>query len=280
MVIQLFGMGRAANPVALEKDGLGVIAAGPSAIKLAEYNDFPLRVLTEEEIVDYVHKFEQAARNAMAAGFDGVEIHGANGYLIDQFIQDTANQRTDRYGGSIENRSRFTLEIVDAVVAAIGAERTAIRFSPWSRYQEMRMTDPIPTFTYLIEQIKERHPSLMYLHMIEPNVFGGFSSEDSSTEYRASQGDSNDFAYKLWAPRPYITAGGYGNNLEAAVAAAEKGDASLVAFGKAFIANPDLPYRLRNSIPLHKYDRSSFYLIEDPKGYTDQPFASERTTKG
>lgn len=136
---------------------------------------------------DYVQTYAKAAANAvLRAGFDGVEIHGANGYLIDQFIQDVSNHRTDEYGGSIENRARFALEIVDAVVKEVGADRTGIRFSPWSTFagmsssvfqvhrahlsglsSDMRMKDPKPQFTYLVEKIKEKYPDLAYIHLVE-----------------------------------------------------------------------------------------------------------------
>ena len=112
------------------------------------------------------------------AGFDGVEIHGANGYLPDQFLQDVSNTRTDAYGGSVENRARFTLEIVDAVASAVGPSKTAIRLSPWSRYQDMRMDDPVPQFTYVVEKIRERHPDLAYLHVVGPNGPGNEGPKD------------------------------------------------------------------------------------------------------
>ena len=125
------------------------------------------------EIKEYVAAFAQAARNAVfGAGCDGVELHCAHGYLIDQFIQDVSNTRTDEYGGSIENRCRFALEIIDAVAASVGASRVALRISPWSTFQDMGMDDPIPTFTYLVKEAVRRHPNLAYLHVPEPGVAG------------------------------------------------------------------------------------------------------------
>ena len=125
------------------------------------------------EIKDYVRWFGEAAANAVhKAGFDGVEVHGANGYLVDQFLQDVSNKRTDGYGGSIENRARFALEVMDAVVAAVGQSKAAIRLSPWSRYQDMRMEDPIAQFSYVVEQFKQRYPDLAYLHVVSPGAFG------------------------------------------------------------------------------------------------------------
>ncbi|KAF8313586.1 FMN-linked oxidoreductase [Clavulina sp. PMI_390] len=267
MVLQLLAIGRAAVPAALELDGLGVIPVAPSAIPLNQFRDKPLRVLNKSEIVEYVTKFEQAAKNALAAGFDGVELHGANGYLIDQFLQDVSNQRTDEYGGSIENRARFPLLALDALVRVWGQERVGARFSPWSPANQMRMADPVPTFSHVIEQIKQRYPNFMYLHMIEPRIAG---NDDSPGQ----PGESNDFARDIWAPRPYLAAGGYSQEPEKGVAAAEE-DGMLIVFGRAFISNPDLPARLRKGIPLNKHDRSTFYRVEAAEGYTDQPFAKE-----
>ena len=134
------------------------------------------------------------------AGFDGVEVHGANGYLVDQFLQDVSNKRTDEYGGSVENRSRFALEVMDAVVDAVGAKKSAIRLSPWSRFQgtfyeladsknaaltvysilDMRMEDPFPTYTYLVEEFKKRYSDLAYLHLVSANAMGGEGPKDAS----------------------------------------------------------------------------------------------------
>ena len=128
---------------------------------------------TPAEIKDYVRWFGEAASNAVhKAGFDGVEVHGANGYLVDQFLQDVSNKRTDAYGGSIENRARFALEVMDSVVAAVGQSKTAIRLSPWGRYQDMRMEDPVPQFSYLVEQFKQRYPDLAFLHVVAHTSFG------------------------------------------------------------------------------------------------------------
>ena len=133
------------------------------------------------EIKRYIHWHATAAKNAVdGAGFDGVEVHGANGYLVDQFLQDVSNTRTDEYGGSIKNRARFALEVMDALVDAVGASRAAIRLSPWSRYQDMRMADPVPQFAYLVEELARRHPDLAYLHVITPNVPGSVGPKDET----------------------------------------------------------------------------------------------------
>ncbi|OCH85979.1 FMN-linked oxidoreductase [Obba rivulosa] len=261
--LQMWTSGRAAYLEALREEDPSLPYVSASDVKLSTRPIAP-RPLTIPEIQDYVQTFARAADIAVnRAGFDGVEIHGANGYLVDQFIQDVTNKRTDEYGGSIENRSRFALEVVDAIVKAIGAKKTAIRLSPWADFQEMRMDDPIPQFSHLVEQLRERHPDLAYIHLVEPRATGDHDRE-------VITGESNDFIREIWGPRPIISAGGF--TRETAIELAEKtGD--LVAFGRAFISNPDLPRRLREDIPLAKWDRSTFYTPEDPKGYIDYPFA-------
>ncbi|KAK0184553.1 hypothetical protein F5146DRAFT_241665 [Armillaria mellea] len=264
---QLWAIGRTAELSVLKDEDASLEFVAPSAIKLSESSESP-RPLTIDEIHEYPKLYAQAAANAVfKAGFDGVEIHGANGYLIDQFLQDVTNTRTDEYGGSIENRARFALEVIDAVVYAIGARRTGFRMSPWSTFQEMRMADPVPTFAYLVTKIGQRHADLAYLHVVEPRVSGTVTRDDVSAH------ESNGFIRDLWAPRPLISAGGYKRE-EAMKAADEKGD--LVAFGRYFISNPDLPKKLKKGLPFTPYNRPTFYLPgEVAEGYTDYPFAAE-----
>ncbi|KAH9945562.1 hypothetical protein B0H21DRAFT_823025 [Amylocystis lapponica] len=246
--LQLWAMGRAGKPEVLEAEDPSIPYVSASDIPLKGYSKAP-RPLTAEEIAEYVRLFAQAAKNAVhGAGFDGVEVHGANGYLLDQFLQDVSNTRTDAYGGSVENRCRFALAAVDAVVQAVGAHRTAIRLSPWSTFQEMGMADPKPTFSFLVEHLVERYPDMAYIHL------------------------SNDFIRELWAPRPLISAGGYTRAL--ALKQSEL-TGELVAFGRIYIANPDLPVRLQKGLPLTKQDRSTFYGPQTAKGYTDYPFVDE-----
>ncbi|EIN03581.1 FMN-linked oxidoreductase [Punctularia strigosozonata HHB-11173 SS5] len=263
---QLFAHGRGGDPSVVDAEGPFDYVA-PSAIKLTECERTP-RELTLAEVEEYVHLFVQAAKNAIEAGFDGVEIHGANGYLIDQFTQSNSNQRTDVYGGSIENRSRFALEIVDGVSKAIGAEKVGFRVSPWSPFQDMRMPDPIPQFSHLVSALRSAHPNLAYLHVVEPRISGS-NDKDPST-YDPTE-ESNDFLRKIWKGKPIISAGGY--TRESALEHSEK-TGELVAFGRHFIANPDLVERFTRNIPLNKYDRSTFYAVMSPVGYVDQPFAS------
>ncbi|GAA5804845.1 hypothetical protein HPULCUR_010353 [Helicostylum pulchrum] len=219
------------------------------------------RSLEINEIKDIVNQFAFGAKNAIEAGFDGVEIHGANGYLVDQFINSGSNKRTDIYGGPIENRTRFALEVIDAVVEAVGAERSAIRFSPGEEFQDMKDESVVETWSYLTSEIQKKHPNLSYLHFVEArsDKVGEESNKiDTLGPYR-----------KIWKG-PFISASGFSNSTKEAIALAEKtGD--LIAFGRAFIANPDLPERLRNNWELNKYDRSTFYTNE-ATGYIDYPF--------
>ncbi|KAF8754630.1 oxidoreductase [Rhizoctonia solani] len=227
------------------------------------------RELSEDEIKQYIEQYVQAAKNAIhKAGFDGVEIHSANGYLLDQFLQDNSNKRSDRYGGSIENRARFVLEVVKAVTAAVGEKKTGIRFSPWNTFQGMRMQDPIPTFSYVVNELSQHHGDLAYVHFVEPLVEEA-PTEDVQTVKRP---ESNDFAREIWGPRPFLSAGGY--DAKRGEEAASKHDNTAIVFGRYFISNPDLPERLRNGIALADYDRNTFYS-PGPKGYVDYARAGQ-----
>lgn len=250
----MWALGRTANPDILKSEDPSFTVVAPSDIPL-EGKPVP-RPLTTAEIQDYVRIHGEVAENAVnKAGFDGVEMHMAAGYLPDQFLQDTSNKRTDNYGGSIENRCRFPLEVIDAVVQAIGQERTAIRISPWGRFQgkyrerhiclsmlnfslDMRMAEPmiIPTFSYFVSRIRELYPKFAYLHAIEPRVFG-FNDIDPGT-------DSNDFLRELWKPLAFISAGGH--TRETAMEAADK-TGELAAFGRSFISNVRRLMPLRDS---------------------------------
>ncbi|KAK0186110.1 hypothetical protein F5146DRAFT_1227714 [Armillaria mellea] len=262
---QLFAQGRSADPKALAAGNPSYPYVSASVIPLSTRPSDVQRPLNVDEIHEYIQLFTQASLNAIEAGFDGVEIHGANGYLLDQFTQDVSNHRTDEYGGNIENRARFSLEVIDAVVKAIGAERTGYRVSPWNTFQDMTMADPKPTFLYLAAEIKRRHPNFAYLHAVEPRVVGTTFRDDNDIKPQ----EENDFLREVWAPKPFISAG---HSRETAIKAAdEKGD--LVAFGRHFISNPDLVRRLEQDLPLNPYDRATFYTPgNSAKGYTDYPF--------
>ncbi|KAL2108299.1 hypothetical protein VUR80DRAFT_3981 [Thermomyces stellatus] len=261
---QIFAMGRTAMAEMAEKDGVDIV--GPSAIAL-EGRPVP-RAMTVEEIRQSVGEFAAAARNAIRAGFDGVEIHGANGFLIDQFIQDVSNKREDEYGGSVENRSRFVHEVLKAVVEAIGAERVGLRLSPWSQYQGMGMENPIPQFEDVIA--KAGALDLAYLHLIESRTSGG---EDCDHTERL------DFAYRVWNG-PFLIAGGYDMADAQRLVDEEYPDKNImVMFGRYFIANPDLVYRAKEGLQLGKWDRSSFYIPGSGVGYVDYPFSKEYLAK-
>ncbi|RDX41589.1 NADH:flavin oxidoreductase/NADH oxidase [Lentinus brumalis] len=266
--MQIWALGRAARLEYIREQDPDFAYVSASDVPLSGREESP-RPLAASEIKEYVQAFAQAARNAVVgAGFDGVEIHAAHGYLVDQFTQEMSNKRTDEYGGSIDNRCRFALEIVDAVSQAVGEQKTAIRISPWSTFQDMRMVDPVPTFTYLVTRLAEDHPDLAYLHVVQVGISGG-------TDMVPAVGESNDFIRKIWLPRPLVSAGGYVR--EKAMQVAEE-TGQLIAFGRAFVSNPDLPLRLMKDIPLAAWDRDVFYTPEDPHGYIDYPTAEAAMT--
>ncbi|EED16347.1 NADH:flavin oxidoreductase/NADH oxidase family protein [Talaromyces stipitatus ATCC 10500] len=272
--LQLWALGRAADPVALRAQPGGekfevVSSSSTLLVNEERVHDTP-RALTEEEIQQYIRDYATAAKNAVErAGFDGVEIHGANGYLIDQFIQNIVNHRTDRWGGSAENRARFALEIVKAVSEAVGADRTAIRFSPYSTYNDMNMTDSDrdETFTYLAQEVAKF--KLAYVHLVESRVSGNADVEQP-------QGSLQFFLDAYRDASPLVLAGGYkAHSAKEAVETRYKDHQVVIAFGRPFISNPDLPFRIKEGIELAPYNRDTFYLFKDPKGYVDYPF-SER----
>jgi NADPH2 dehydrogenase len=262
IILQLWALGRAS----VNRDfagGLPMTVFSPSAVPLDESYPAP-HAMTVEEIKETVQEYVQAAKNAIEAGFDGVEVHGANGYLMDQFIQDTANKRTDAYGGSNENRSRFAVEVTKAVATAVGAERTGIRLSPFSSYQGMRMQDPIPQFTNLVSQLDTL--GLAYLHLVEGRVSG--NAEVEST-------DSLDFAFDAFSG-PILLAGGFTPELSRKVVDEERKERDVaIVFGRYFLSTPDLVFRIRHGLELNEYDRKSFYMPKTEKGYTDYPFSPE-----
>ncbi|KAJ7706926.1 hypothetical protein B0H17DRAFT_972881 [Mycena rosella] len=243
----------------------------PMHMDSAPRTDALPREMTVDEIKEYCELFAVAASNAVhKAGFDGVEVHGANAYLPEQFLMDSLNQRTDAYGGSVENRARFTLEVIDAIVKSVGATKTAIRLSPWNKKQESGMADPKPTYSYLVKEIRAQHPQLSYIHLLESH------GDDSATR----DAESNDFIREIWGNRRLISAGGYSDDREKGFRVAEeKGD--IIAYSRAFIANPDLPCRIFHDIPLLTGDRAKYYTYgsSDPSGYTDYSFHFTKYSK-
>jgi len=209
------------------------------------------RALTLAELPGIVEQFRRGAENAKAAGFDGVELHGANGYLLDQFLRDGSNRRTDAYGGTVENRARLPLEITKAVIDVWGADRVGYRISPNGAFNSMSDSNPVQTFSYLAEQLDKL--GIVYLHVVDP-VTDGIK--------RASPLLRRKFN------RTYIVNGGF--DIDSANAAIHGGEADLVAFGTPFLANPDLPQRYRINASLNVPDQATFYAGED-KGFTDYP---------
>lgn len=261
--LQLWALGRVANPAIKEKEGTGdVVSSSPTPYA----PDAVPRELTEEEIQEYIQDYGTAAKRAIQAGFDGVEIHAANGYLIDQFIQSNCNQRTDRWGGSIENRARFGIEVTKAVVEAVGADKTGIRLSPFSDFQGMKMADPLPQFTYLTEELKKLN--LAYLHLVESRISGNADIEAT---------EKIDPLIDVWGKTsPILIAGGFKpDSAKKAVDEDYKDKDVAVVFGRYFIPNPDLVYRLARGIELKKYDRDLFYKVKSEEGYIDYEFSEQ-----
>lgn len=280
MVCQLWAMGRTAFRALLPQE-YDIVSSGDIQIEDDPTNMFQKpRAMTLQEIEDCIGYYAHAARNAIRAGFDGVEIHGANGYLVDQFLQNTCNNRTDEYGGSVENRLRFALRVTKAVCDAVGADRTSIRISPYEPYQGMGMSraDMMETFTALVKQLAPL--GLAYLHISEPRVAGVvFLPDDDVFSLR----DSLDWMTEIWKPQPLLLTGGY--VAESALARAEearrRGEQVVIAFGRRFISNPDLPERVKRGIPFTPYDRSTFYTPgpQSAHGYIDYTFATQPESK-
>lgn len=264
---QIWHVGRASHPHYMPDERLPVSSTSKAvsgqcfslkAMQMVDHTE--AKALTAEEIPAYVDKYRQAARNAIDAGFDGVEIHGANGYLIDQFLKSGINDRTDQYGGSIENRCRFALEVVKAVADEIGAEKTGIRLSPFGGFLDAFDHHPYASVVFLLEELNKFN--LAYVHIVEPRVGG------------------NDDRFTMDSIKPFrqvykgtlIAAGGY--NAANGGEAVRSGHTDLVCYGRHFIANPDLPRRFQLGAPLNKYNRATFYT-QGEEGYTDYPFLED-----
>jgi len=254
--LQLWAVGRAARQEVADASGIDVVSS--SAIPIKEGDAVP-RSLTEAEIESIIAAYGLAARNAMEAGFDGVEVHAANGYLIDQFLQDTCNQRTDKWGGSIENRARFCLRIVEEVVRQVGPDKTGVRLSPFSPYQGMGMEDTVPQFTHVIQSLQPYN--LAYLHLASPVIHG-------------LPANLLDFAIQLWDKEtPLILNGGYGQKeAKEAVEKTHRGRKVAISFGRHFSSNPDLPFRLQHELDLTPPCPPSFYAAKQAHGYVNYPF--------
>jgi N-ethylmaleimide reductase len=265
--IQLWHVGRISH-TALQANGGAPV--GPSAIRAkgktfvgGTFTDISEpRALELNEIPGIIDSFKRAAENALQAGFDGVEVHGANGYLLDQFAKDGANKRNDAYGGSIENRARLMLEVSRAVANIVGPDRTGIRISPVTPANDISDSDPQPLFDHIVDQLEAL--KLVYIHVIE-GATGG-PRDIAPFDYTS---------LRKRFKRAYIANNGYDLELANKVLAANEAD--LIAFGKPFIANPDLVERLKTGVPLNAPDKATFYG-GGAKGYTDYPALGETLT--
>ena len=253
MFLQLWHVGRISDPSYLG----GALPVAPSAIApkghvslLRPKRDFVTpRALETSELPAIVEAYRQGAQNAQAAGFDGVEIHGANGYLLDQFLQDSTNRRTDQYGGPIENRARLMLEVADAAIAVWGAGRVAMHLAPRGDAHDMGDSDPAATFGYVARELgKRRIAFLCVRESVGPDHLGPELKKQFGGIYVANEAHTRDTAEKLL----------------------QAGEADAVAFGKLFIANPDLPRRFSRNAPLNAPVPDTFYA-SGPEGYTDYP---------
>ena len=258
---QLWHVGRVSHPDFHN----GALPVAPSALSVdgeAFTNNGKVKIVTSRALERYelpgiVGQFQTAAENAKAAGFDGVELHGANGYLLDQFLRDGSNHRTDDYGGSIQNRARFPLEVVEAVIDVWGPERVGYKLSPHFAMFSMSDSNPVGTFSYLAEQLDRL--GLGYLHIGEA-IAGPMAAPAGTVRVTPILRDIFSGAV--------MVNGGYDAQSGNAVIA--RGEADLVAFGVPFLANPDLPARYRKGAPLNSPDQATFYAGED-KGYVDYP---------
>ncbi|KAJ5760142.1 hypothetical protein N7520_007298 [Penicillium odoratum] len=280
ILCQLWHVGRATVPSLIEGEqpvSSSDIPISGNALDGTEYSASPPRPMTVEDIQHVVKEHGAAAKRAIEAGFDGVEIHAANGYLLDQFLHDNVNNRTDEYGGSIEKRSRLVIEVIKEVTVAIGADRVGIRLSPYNYFQDTRDSNPNANWLSLCSTIaglpSESKP--IYVHMVEPR-FDEVLDESAKIDSLAVERASLDVF------RPVLKKGNVallaaGNfNAENAGPKIFNDAADAVVFGRYFISNPDLPKRLKEGLPLNPYDRTTFYGAEPAeKGYTDYPFYSK-----
>ncbi|XP_065882196.1 12-oxophytodienoate reductase 1-like, partial [Euphorbia lathyris] len=257
---QLWHVGRVSNS-GFQPNGQAPISSTDKP--LSEFGQFtPPRRLQTDEIPQIVNDFRIAARNAMEAGFDGVEIHGAHGYLIDQFMKDSVNDRTDEYGGSLENRCRFPLQVVEAIVDEIGADKVGIRLSPFADFYESGDSNPNALGLYMAESLNKY--GIVYCDIVEPRLKMDL--------------DIIETPYSLVPMRKafkgtFMVAGGY--DREDGNKAVEENRADVIAYGRLFLANPDLPKRFELDAPLNKYHRETFYTSDPVIGYTDYPFLQD-----
>ncbi len=267
VVMQLWHVGRISHTSHHPEQGLPVApsAIAPSGqVFTAQWGQAAYetpRAMTQEDILALIHDYQCAAENALRAGFDGVEVHAANGYLLDQFLQNGTNHRTDEYGGSIENRCRVLMQVLEAVIGVWGSDRVGVRLSPYGSFNDMSDSDPVVLFNGVIDRLNPLH--LAYLHLIEPrSTMAGGSDQVVQDMPSTATLFSERFEGKV------LMAGGY--NKDNAEEAVTSGHADAVAFGRLYISNPDLVARFAAGAPLTPYDRATFYGGTE-KGYTDYP---------
>jgi N-ethylmaleimide reductase len=237
--------------------GFGQAYVSPGVAK-----DYPVpRALETDELPSIVDEFRRGAELAKQAGFDGVEVHGENGNLIEQFLSDTANRRTDKYGGSLANRARFLLEVMESVASVWGANRVGVRLSPANTYGGITNSDRFGTYSYVVRELNRF--DLAYLHFVEPRVAGNTDSKEFDDSL-----SSRNFRPMITGNTKLISAGG--QNLQTGSLAISTGEADAIAYGRLFISNPDLPRRFAAGVPLNPYKRESFYGGTE-EGYTDYP---------
>jgi len=263
--LQLCCAGRTADK-GYPKLSSGDIPLEPNASAIeTEDDERPPKPMSEQEIQDAIRDHATAARNAIAVGFDGVELHGANGYLIDQFVQQSCNNRTDSWGGSVENRSRFALDVTAAVVGAVGGDRVGFRISPWSTYHSIKPLNPEAQFTHLVTQLRKFN--LAYLHVITSKV-------DNWTDVDREK--PLDFVFESWTKSiPVIVTGGFNKqSAEKAIDADFRDFKLAVGFGRPFASTPDLVACLKKGIKPNRFNGDLAYTPATPKGYIDYPFLS------
>ncbi|OGB22447.1 MAG: alkene reductase [Burkholderiales bacterium RIFCSPLOWO2_02_FULL_57_36] len=265
--VQLWHTGRMSH-TAFQPNNQAPVAPSPIAAKAKTYigsqgfvdTSVP-RSLETAEIAGVVNDFRTAAANAIAAGFDGVEIHGAHGYLVDAFLRDGSNKRTDQYGGSKENRARFLLEVMQAVIEEIGAERVGIRISPVSPVNDSLESEPQPLFEYVVRELEKLHP--VFIHVVEGHTGG--PRDCAPFDYEA--------LHRLYSG-VWMLNNGY--TREMAIEAIASGRADMVSFGRPLISNPDLPRRFRENAPLNTpFEGVSPYGGSGPHNYIDYPALSD-----
>ncbi|XP_051132000.1 12-oxophytodienoate reductase 3 isoform X2 [Andrographis paniculata] len=281
---QLWHVGRASHP-ALQPRGIAPFSCTDKPISKrwrvllpnGIYGVYPQpRKLETDEIPQLVEDYRQAAANAIEAGFDGVEIHGAHGYLIDQFLKDGINAMTGEYGGSLGNRCKFIMDVVRAVVAAVGADRVGVRISPAIDHLNALDTDPLSLGLAVIQRLNKLQTDcgckLTYLHMTQPR-YTAYGQTESGQTGSAEEEAQYMKAWRRAYQGTFICSGGF--KRENGIEAVANGEADLVAYGRLFISNPDLPVRLKLNRPLNKYVRATFYTHDPVVGYTDYPFLKD-----